>query len=63
MAFELLPHIKSAEKEKLKRVRPPRFFRDSNIPLQDYCEEENIGQGKQTYAYIILNEYLLIINQ
>ena len=45
VAFELLPHIKGAEKEKLKRVRPPRFFRDSNIPLQPYSEEENIGQG------------------
>ena len=27
-------------------MRPPRFFRDLNIPLQPYSEEENIGQGK-----------------
>ena len=44
VAFELLPHIKGAVKEKLKRVRPPRFFRDPNIPLKRYSEEENIGQ-------------------
>lgn len=44
ISFLLLPRIKGDEKLRLKRARPPRYFRSANMPLQIYSADENIGQ-------------------
>jgi hypothetical protein len=44
ISFLLLPRIKGEEKLRLKRARPPRYFRTPNLPLQIYSADQNIGQ-------------------
>jgi len=44
LSFRLLPRLDMGQKAKLKRTRPPRFFRSAHVPLTMYTAEENIGQ-------------------
>ncbi len=44
ISFTLLPRYLTNQKLRLIRIRPPRFFRHMNLPLQIYSANENIGQ-------------------
>lgn len=44
LSLLLLPRYLAHQKHRLIRVRPPRFFKSPNLPLQVYSAEEHVGQ-------------------
>jgi len=44
ISFRLLPRFLADQKLRLQRSRPPRFFRNANLPMKVYSVDENMGQ-------------------
>jgi hypothetical protein len=44
ISFRLLPRFLADQKLRLQRSRPPRFFRNANLPMKVYSIDENMGQ-------------------
>ena len=44
LSYKLLPRIEGEKKHRMRRARPPRFFRSPLLPLTVYRAEEHVGQ-------------------
>ena len=44
LSYKLLPRIEGEKKHRMRRARPPRFFRSPLLPLTIYRAEEHVGQ-------------------